>query len=478
MAGRHPLPRGLGEELGLGGLQCIGDGLESPGKFEPTPGPGAYNRDVPFGSDAPAVSILLKHDDPPNLNPSPATYFPKIVGGRNPKFTFGVRTREPTNSRPGPSDYSPPRTPPTAPYSPSYTIAERTGPALFEDIAQYYASIPAANAYHPKLPRGELGVTLKGRNDGPMAPFSAPKATTGVPAPGQYNPQTLHTSPAVSLAPRILEDTLHPPLPSPTAYAPNFNANSTLSSPPRFSLGVRRGTQFGLQSHNEAADVPAPGSYSYDVRVIKKAMPKISLKGKWKVRVEHTPGPGAYGPVPPKWQDELAAIREDRKRRAKAAKERAVATRPAAAHAELDNENVVPQNDDSTDGEGVTQSKEALEPNSSNGADEQTQDIGYRQLQINEIREDTPGPAAYETSVKPCQTGTSPAFSFGGRLEVAGLFPTKSSTPAPNAYDPLNSRAALSNVVSAPQVTLKGRSSPFRVVNSRQLKVADVVAWG
>ncbi|KXS18416.1 hypothetical protein M427DRAFT_67831 [Gonapodya prolifera JEL478] len=471
IAGRHALPSGLGEELGLGALTTIGDGRCSDVERASTPGPGSYSRNVPFGSDAPAVSIMYKHEDPPNDNPGPATYFPKLAVGPTPKFTFGARTREPTDARPGPTDYSPPRTPPTAPQPPSYTMADRAGPALFDNIVQYHASVPAANAYYPKLLQKGTGVTLKGRSEGPNSLFSAPKAMQGIPAPGHYNPPTPHSSPSVSLAPKYLEDTLHPPLPAPTAYAPNFYAASTLPKPPRYSLGIRRGTQMGLPANTDPADVPAPGSYSYDVRVIKKSVPKISIKGKWKVRVDATPGPGAYGTVPPKWQDELAAMREERRRRAKEAKERAaVGGAQAAAEREKEEGETDGQAQENTEsGEGSSRAESIV-------GEMKKQDVGYRELQINEIREETPGPAAYVPATPPSKTGASPAFTLGGRLENTGMFAHKSDTPSPNAYDPLTAQAALSNVAGSPTVTLKGRPSPYRIVNSRQLKVADVGA--
>ncbi|KAI8893878.1 hypothetical protein BC833DRAFT_606984 [Globomyces pollinis-pini] len=249
-------------------------------KKENFPSPLHYNnQDKGFGKDALSCSMSGRHSTTEYVTPGPDRYLPPSEFGKAPKYSFGLRPLAIEDVNPGPLDYNVPSVLPDAPRGPAFTMKKQ-----YESPYDKPNCYPGPDVYYPKLGSSEKAASLKGMH----------KQTKLMLTPGPANyiiPPTVATGPQISLRARNIpyqDDEYIGPNPGPADYKPNRAL--TVDAAPQFSLGSRLKERL-----RDNHFVPGPCAYEPKDRQIKNNQhAKVSLKGRYKVKLESSPGPADY----------------------------------------------------------------------------------------------------------------------------------------------------------------------------------------
>ncbi|KAJ2996526.1 hypothetical protein HDV02_006422 [Globomyces sp. JEL0801] len=244
-------------------------------KKENFPSPLHYNnQDKGFGKDALSCSMSGRHSTtgiqrgffPTNrleyVTPGPDRYLPPSEFGKAPKYSFGLRPLAIEDVNPGPLDYNVPSVLPDAPRGPAFTMKK-----------QY------------------------------ESPYDKPMMLT--PGPANYIiPPTVATGPQISLRARnipyqgvtfllMVDDEYIGPNPGPADYKPNRAL--TVDAAPQFSLGSRLKERLSnLKGRYKVKLESSPGPADYNSHLPASTPTAAQLAQRLKNVIEDSPGPADY----------------------------------------------------------------------------------------------------------------------------------------------------------------------------------------
>ncbi|KAI8913439.1 hypothetical protein EDD86DRAFT_273915, partial [Gorgonomyces haynaldii] len=245
-----------------------------------TPSPFHYNDTVnSFGKNNLSYTMSGRFDFQEEETPGPDRYLPRQEFGPTsgqPKYSFGHKPKTKEESSPGPLDYQVPPTRPDFPKGPSFTMGHR-----IQEIQ--HDKYPGPDRYYPQIISSEKTASLKG--------IHKENKQSKTPGPANYiMPQDLFSGPRYTLTARNIpyeDDQFIGPNPGPADYNPH--PQLTLPSTPSYSLGSRPKERIKTQ------EVPGPQAYlPKDGQIKDNHHPKVTLKGRYKSKVELTPGPADY----------------------------------------------------------------------------------------------------------------------------------------------------------------------------------------
>lgn len=251
------------------------------------PSPAVYDDDHgTFGKDSLKYTVSGWEPIPANENPGPDKYFPTGEFGNAPKYSFGLKPPLIDDPTPGPQYYHS-QFGVTQNQSPIYSMRPRVGVAVFTEKEDAFR--PGFNEYHPTIPLSQKAASLKGY-------YKEIKALK-TPGPANYIINNAsNCAPQPSLTGRNIpyeDEPYYVPPPGPTDYYPN--SDPTRCSLPIYSLGSRR-----TPLPDQRLLVPGPGTHQPTDRQIQhNDAQKVTLKGRWKNKIDCTPGPADYNAT---WQ--------------------------------------------------------------------------------------------------------------------------------------------------------------------------------
>ncbi|ORX87390.1 hypothetical protein BCR32DRAFT_264308 [Anaeromyces robustus] len=243
------------------------------------PGPYYSLPDIQF--DGQKVTLKSRHYTKREIQPSPSDYNCRKETPDGPYYSFGRKYQKTIQDNPGVGEYSVLYDYlSTLKQSPKYSFHSKPGIGLFDDAAINMGT-PGANKYNIKEKPSNIYASIKGkykddRGNGNPAPnnFEIPSSILN------QNNFTFTGKPLNEYEKKADE-------PGPVNYKPQYN--EILRKSPMYSFG-----KADRSNNKTISNKPGPiHDVTYE-NIAYNTIPKITIKGKAKVKIPKTPGPSDY----------------------------------------------------------------------------------------------------------------------------------------------------------------------------------------
>lgn len=243
------------------------------------PGPCYSLPDIQF--DGQKASLKSRHYSKTEIKPSPSDYNCRKETPDGPKYSFGRKYSKTIQDYPGAGQYSVLYNYlSTMKQNPKYSFHSKPGIGLFDKEAVETCS-PGANKYNIKQQPSNIYASIKGK-------YKDDKGN-GVPAPNNFEiPSSILNHNNFTFTGKPLNEyEKKADEPGPLNYKPQYD--EVLRKSPMYSFGKAEKSKNRVISNK-----PGPiHDVTYE-NIAYNTIPKITMKGKTKVKIPKTPGPSDY----------------------------------------------------------------------------------------------------------------------------------------------------------------------------------------